>query len=226
MKVIIKRVKKKIDIKGIKKVMNELPQEFYLFLSSQYLPYRDELINILKKEKKVFLYKPRHASIEGQILGCSIEKLDKPVVVISDGLFHGEAMLLAENKVIIVDPNEWKITKTLMEKIEKIKNYTKAMQKQFYYSEKIGIIVSTKIGQEWLMLAEKVKKCIEQRYKDKKAYIFIGNNVSIDRLMDYNYIELWINTACPRIIDDAIHSSIKLINVKDFLEIEKCLENQ
>ncbi|MCD6589585.1 diphthamide synthesis protein [Candidatus Woesearchaeota archaeon] len=218
MRTIIQPVKRRVDPKGIERLIDELPEEFYMFTSSQYSYILKEIIGILEQHgKKVFLYKPKHSSKEGVITGCAIEKLDKPAIVISDGLFHGEALLLAGNNVVVINPISWSITKINKEKIERIHRHIEAMKKKLLEAREIGIIISLKPGQNWVKLGEEIEKKL--REKGKNTYLFITNNIDLDRLIDYNFIDIWINTACPRIIDDVVERGINLINLRDVMSV-------
>ena len=64
--------------------------------------------------------------------------------------------------------------------------------------KEIGIIVSTKPGQERLKKAFDLKK----RIKDKNCYIFAADTINPAEFDNFNFIECWINTACPRFADD------------------------
>ena len=73
-----------------------------------------------------------------------------------------------------------------------------------------GILVSTKTGQFNYALGEKIKKKLEKH--GKKAYIFSGAELSPDRLLGYK-VDAWVNTACPRIVDD--HYEKQVINPEE-----------
>ncbi len=227
MKVAIFPIRRRIDVRGIVQIVSELPEEFYLFASSQYLNYLEEIKSMLEnKGKKVLLTKLPHAAQEGHIVGCSIKKLDKPAVVISDGLFHGEALLFSNNigNVFIVNPVSWTLTKIHKEKINKIKKRIEAMKKKYLESKNIGLIVSTKPGQNYMDLVLQVADQLQK--KGKNPYIFLTNTLDLNRLIDYCFIDLWINTACPRILDDIIHTTIPLINLVDILPLIEDLPHE
>ena len=75
--------------------------------------------------------------------------------------------------------------------MEKKKN---AKLAKYYSSENIGILVSTKPGQEELRLAKSFARTC-----GKNAYIFIDNHLDISKLEDFPDIDYWVNTACPRL---------------------------
>ena len=65
---------------------------------------------------------------------------------------------------------------------------------------------------------------LEKRYADKKFYYFIDNVVSFDQLENFNFIEVWVNTACPRVgFDDQEKFAKGVINLNDALMAEDIL---
>jgi diphthamide synthase subunit DPH2 len=51
---------------------------------------------------------------------------------------------------------------------------------------------------------------LEKKYSDKKFYYFICDTLDFSELENFNFIECWLNTMCPRVIED-----ISVLNVED-----------
>jgi len=66
---------------------------------------------------------------------------------------------------------------------------------QFLNSEKIGILISTKPGQENLKKALSLKN----KLKNKKSYFFLADEIDTRQFENFSDINAWINTACPRL---------------------------
>ena len=82
---------------------------------------------------------------------------------------------------------------------------------KFLSSKTIGLLVSTKIGQEskaYLKIAEKIEKI------NKNVYIFLTDNIDVREFDNFNYIDFWVNTACFGLGLD----SLGVINLQDILE--------
>ncbi|HIQ51189.1 MAG TPA: hypothetical protein EYH54_04420 [Nautiliaceae bacterium] len=130
------------------------------------------------------------------LLGCESLEAD---VLVSESNFYLDNSLL-KNETIWLFDGEWK----------KIRRKSKKIEKGYLieYYEKIGIIISLKPGQNNLYLAYKIKDKL-QSY-GKKVYMFLFDNV--ENLEDFNFIELWINTACPRIEGKRIIQAYEVLN--------------
>ena len=81
----------------------------------------------------------------------------------------------------------------------------KAQLIKFHSSKEIGIIVSTKPGQNKLEEAKKLKN----KFPDKNFYFILFDNIDYNQLENFNFIEAWVNTACPRIEED-----VKVLNIE------------
>ncbi len=145
--------------------------------------------------------------IAGQILGCNAScckdlKVDS-ILFIGTGQFHPIRIAIETKKPVYVLNPATNLFHQLDPKIvEDHEKKIKAKQSQFILSDKIGIIVSTKPGQNNLKKALELKKKL-----NKESYIFLFNNVN--ELENFPDIDIWINTACSRI------ESKNIINLED-----------
>lgn len=199
-----------------------------LFSSVQFVKSLESVKKQLaEKSINALTTKAKRTAVEGQLLGCDcavdsfedkeiFDKVDA-VLYIGDGMFHPKALLLCQQDltrqkdVIVFDPIT-NSAKTLTRKdIEKQKNKYQANLLSYLSAKKIGILVSTKTGQQYLNIALELKK-----KKDKEYFIFIGDNFDLSELENFNFIDVWVNSACPRIgTDDLVNIHKPLININD-----------
>jgi 2-(3-amino-3-carboxypropyl)histidine synthase len=125
--------------------------------------------------------------------------------LIGSGKFHAINLALQNNLIYILEGN--KISKLEKEEIEKIKTKRKVARSKFLISDKIGILVSTKPGQENMKKARKLKKKLEKQ--NKEVTIFLADNINLEDLENYD-IESWVNTACPALTFDS-----RIINIDE-----------
>jgi 2-(3-amino-3-carboxypropyl)histidine synthase len=91
------------------------------------------------------------------------------------------------------------------------------MLNKFSKAKTIGILISSKPGQENLKSAEVVKEQLEK--KGKKVYMFYFDTLIPEELLNFPQIEAWVNTACPRIsIDDIERFDKPVVDAKDILK--------
>ena len=78
---------------------------------------------------------------------------------------------------------------------------------KFLNSSNVGILVSTKPGQENLKKAIELKK----KLKKKNSFLFITNNINKQEFENFSQIDSWVNTACPRMdMNDG-----EIVNIND-----------
>jgi len=178
-----------IDKSLIQQASKKLPINIALCYSIQYLSQAKEIKSLLEKNHKItkFLH----------VLGCSkpiFPKQTKAILLITDGKFHAIS-LAHESKLPVYVLNGNKLEKVSSEEIENLEKKKKVSYVKFLNAKKIGILVSTKPGQQ------NMKKAIElkNKSKDKDSYLFISNNIGENEFENFPDIESWINTACPRI---------------------------
>lgn len=215
-KILYLETRKKFNIKEIDlQKLDELPgKTISLAATVQYLSLVPLVSDYLKnKGKKIIIQKG--AFYEAHVLGCNSSAFDSKadtLLLITDGKFH------ALNNAIQLDKEIYVFNTRNLEKVERvdidrIKAKKLAAIKRFLSSEEVGILVSTKLGQNF-PAAEKLKKKIQKL--GKKAYILESDNINIAELENFG-LPIYINTACYGLgLDDS-----KIVNLQDVLQYLK-----
>jgi len=178
----------------------KLPKKVGLVTTIQFLGQLEKVKNYLEKNHEVF--------IGGQVLGCdasSAKKISSKVdafLYIGSGEFHPLRVLIETGKkVIIANPISGEVGELSDAEIKEIEKKVLGKYNKFLHAKKIGILVSTKPGQYNLDKAFALKESL-----DEEGFIFIGDEIRVNELEDFNDIDFWVNTACPRIEDRNIIS--------------------
>jgi 2-(3-amino-3-carboxypropyl)histidine synthase len=116
---------------------------------------------------------------------------------LTQGKFHVINLYTQSNEIFITEGNS--IKKVPLEEINKIRAKRKSALIKFLSAEKVGILVSTKPGQENLEKAMKLTEKLNSQ--GKKSYIFLANNLDIAQFENFQ-IDSWVNTACPGLAFD------------------------
>jgi len=185
-------------------LFNKLPKNLAIAYSMQYKQLAISIKKILVKNHKITFFT--------QTLGCSSPKISKQtqaILLVSDGKFHAVSLAYETNIPIFLYNNN-RIEQISQKEIDKLKQNKKASYVKYLSSNNIGVLISTKPGQQ------KLKKAIELKNKlNKKIYFFISNNINLGEFENFPQIQSWINTACPRM--DFAHDS-RIINLNDLQE--------
>ncbi|RMF07083.1 hypothetical protein D6764_00645 [Candidatus Woesearchaeota archaeon] len=212
--------KAKSRIKIPKNVLDELPQRIGLFTTVQFVESLQGIKEQIEKTgREVLLLRPPHSVREGQLLGCGIKKFDESIdafLFVGDGRFHPLTLLLRNNqKVICYDPFTKKKSELTKKDVEYALKREKAGYVKFLSSKRVGVLISTKPGQNRRNLAKKLK----EHFPDKKFYYFLFDQLNFAELENFPFVECWVNTACPRIMIDDIRKFRKpVINIEALLE--------
>jgi 2-(3-amino-3-carboxypropyl)histidine synthase len=142
----------------------------------------------------------------GQVLGCNfsapkaVTENVEQVVYIGEGNFHPLGIAMSTGKeVIVIDP-EMNETRDIAEFKDRILRQRHAVITDLETASSFGILVSSKVGQNRLGLALKMKDLLES--KGKKAVTFNLDNLNPDYLIGLE-VDAFVSVACPRIaIDD------------------------
>jgi len=179
--------KLKANKSKILEISKQLPNNIAIAYSIQFKDLANKIKQILSKNHNI-------NSIT-QVLGCSKPKFSKQtqaILLIGSGKFH--AISLAQiTKLPIYILERDNLYKISDKDIEQFKQKQKAAYLKFLNANKVGILISTKLGQQNLKQAINIKK----KLKEKKSYLFITNNINTSEFENFE-IDSWINTACLR----------------------------
>ncbi len=202
------------EIRLPKDLISELPEKIILASTVQFV---ENLVEVKRKleayKKEVYFFKGIHGRYSGQILGCDNFKVSSGAdafLYIGDGEFHPKALLVNEKPVFCFNHYSGEVKRLGRKEWEELKLKKKAGLMKLGSANNIGIVISTKEGQKEMQgKADELKKklCGE----GKKVYLFLCDEIKEDKLKDFNFIDCWINTACPRISDDVN----EMVNLKD-----------
>jgi 2-(3-amino-3-carboxypropyl)histidine synthase len=151
----------------------------------------------------------RHA---GQILGCSFSAARETgcseILYVGTGLFHPEGIQLATgSRVIALDPF---LGTAAPVSAERLKRRRFALLEKARGAERIGILLSTKSGQQRLALARRLAGLSE------KAVLVLMCEVSPGELMNLGF-DCYVNTACPRLAyDDQLRFPVPVLSPPEF----------
>jgi 2-(3-amino-3-carboxypropyl)histidine synthase len=203
-------VKIRLDIPQSKilEISRKLPKNIIIAYSMQYKEIAQEIKEVLSKTKKII-------SII-QVLGCSKPKIKgntQAILLLSSGKFHAISLAYETKTPVYLLENNFNLNKISKKEIEIFEKKQKGSYIKFLNSKKVGILISTKPGQENLKEAIDLQK----KLKDKKSYLFISNDLNINEFENF-YLNSWINTACPRL--DMLDTSI--INISNLSNRKHC----
>lgn len=172
-----------------------------------------------------------NAIMAGQVLGCRADasrllskKLDA-FLYVGSGEFHPiEVALVSGKPVFCWNPLTQKFGELDPVTIQKYQKRVIGAVNKFYHAKNVGILVSTKRGQNNNMITsptlrnklDPVNQILE-RNDGKKYYLFAFNTLDRNELENYPFIDVWLNLACSRIFDDDMKN---LVNWQDIVRHE------
>ncbi|MFA6461776.1 MAG: diphthamide synthesis protein [Candidatus Woesearchaeota archaeon] len=210
------KYKGKVEIPS--KVISTLPGKIVLAMPVQFLEFQAKIKEQLESSgKKVILFKSKHGLYPGQILGCDIFKFNgnyDAFLYVGDGKFHPTALLYENEKpVYCYNPFTQKLEVYDQIYLEKVKQRKQGQLVKFLNSQMVGILVTTKPGQNQSKGVELLREKLEKA--GKQVFIFLADEINFGSLENFNFIEVWINSACPRIVED-----FKCLNLSDLSKLK------
>ena len=204
--------KVKINKQKIIGISKKLPKNIAIAYSIQYKDIAEQIKPILRNHKITKFI---------QVLGCSkpiLPKSTQAILLIGNARFHATS-LAYETKLPVYLLDHFNFSKISKKDIEILEKKQKASFVRFLHADKVGILVSTKPGQQNLKKAiEFNKKMSRSGYpktwnsRAKKSYLFISNNINPQEFENFG-LNSWVNTACPR-MDMADNSIINIRSLK------------
>jgi len=201
--------------------IEKLPKKIALFTTINYMDSLDKIKKQLEENKReVLILKTKHTKYKGQLLGCNIEPWTDnefdAFLYFGDGMFHPKALLLKNEKEVFVYNPLTEESKIMTKKdIEKWEKQKKGAYSVFLSSKNIGVLVTTKFGQSNL----KKSKLLKKQFPEKKFYFLLDNTFNYTEMEDFNFIECFVNSACPRIVyEDFSKFEKPVINIDDVLK--------
>jgi len=199
------------EIKNFEELSKRIPKEIGLVCIIQYIDFFKKIEKMLKERGYIVYTKEPY-----YVLGCNVGAANLPVrdiVLVGNGKFHAlEIVRRYGKRVFVYDPISGFIE--IYEKFNK--NKIIYLLEELKNVNTVGIILSIKPGQYYY---SRLKKIME-KLKDKKIYLFIGDKIDLNSLMNFPYIDFWIINACPRILDDILENNIKALTADVILEEE------
>lgn len=202
------------------RLLTILPDKIALFTTVQFVQQLDSMKQQLEHAgKQVVVFKTRNTRYAGQLYGCNIDEFKgafDAFLYVGDGLFHPKALLLKNDKpVFVYDPKTEKSQQLNHALVEKLRKQQKGAMLKFLSSKHVGVLVSTKPGQNFYRKSLKLK----EKYPDKQFYYIAANTIDFASLEDFPFIECFVNTACPRIgYDDTNKFEKPVVNLFDLIE--------
>lgn len=182
--------KRNIDKSKIEEISRRLPGNIAISYSIQFKDSAREIKEILSEKGK------HKITTFIQVLGCSKPNFPKDteaILLVSSGKFHAISLAF-ETKIPVYIFDNYKLEKVSEEEVGKLDKKQKGVYMRFLNSDNVGILISTKPGQENLKESIDFKNSLNV----KKAYLFINNSINLNEFENFPSIESWINTACPR----------------------------
>lgn len=184
-----------------------------LVTTAQHTHLLDEMkAALLKKGIKAFSAKGSRGCVEGQVLGCAfsaarIEGINE-ILFVGTGIFHPLGIQLATcHRVVALDPFTREIQEVNAERFLRRRH---ALIEKARAAGSIGLLVSTKSGQERYRLAR------EMALHSRNAVIILMREISPDELENLGF-PAYVNFACPRLsYDDQVRFPAPVITPQEF----------
>ncbi|MFH0869255.1 MAG: 2-(3-amino-3-carboxypropyl)histidine synthase subunit 1/2 [archaeon] len=220
MKIMFVEAKAKLDDLRLDRALIALAdfEKVCLVATVQFLHLFPQVRSVFERAgKTVLIGKPSlHASKEGQILGCDASAVPEEadaVLYIGTGEFHPLGIAV-QKPVFALNPFTGAVERVSEKDIRKMQLQQQARIAKFNEAAVVGILTTTKPGQNEVQRSvTDLKKEIEKL--GKKAFVFIGDSFSPQELENFPQIDVWVNTACPRIVDDLKMYKKTIVNANE-----------
>lgn len=222
MKVVHVEARLKAKFKIPKSFLEKLPEKVAVFTTIQLMNSLEDIVSQIEETgRKAIVLKTGHTRHKGQILGCNVQNFQKyadqdfdAFVYIGDGFFHPKALVWKneDKQVHVYNPFTDKEYLLDDEDIKRDRKKYNAALSNFYMARNVGVLVTTKPGQMLLKRAMELR----DEYPDKNFYFFIENTLDFSMLDDFPFIDVFVNSMCPRVpFEDQKNISKPVVNLED-----------
>jgi len=190
--------------------LGELPGSVGLVTTAQHLHHLPRIKRFLEeKGVKVVLGKAGgRVERDAQVLGCSFAAARRAardveaLLYIGTGDFHPLGIALSTGRRTLALDLERGELRSMSELAERMLRKRFALIAKAESATRFGVIIGLRQGQRRIGLALKAKRLIEAR--GRKAWLLALREITPESLLPYLSLQVFVNTACPRVsIDDA-----------------------
>jgi 2-(3-amino-3-carboxypropyl)histidine synthase len=222
MKVVHVPAKLQADVELPEELLERLPDRVAVFTTIQLIDNLEDFTEQIEDTgRETVVLKTGHTRNKGQILGCNVQPWQEysdidfeDFVYIGDGMFHPRALMWKNKDKKVHGYNPFNETTYTIDsgEVERIRKQYHAAISTFHLKDKIGVLVTTKPGQMLLRRAME----LQDEYPEKEFFYFVDNTYDFSMLDDFNFVDVWVNTACPRIsFEDSIKMEAPIVNMED-----------
>ncbi len=162
---------------------------------------------LIRAGKTVMVGDAGRLNYSGQVVGCdygnakSIAEDVEGFLFIGGGRFHALGLALSTSKpTVVADPYE-KRAYSIEEEAQKIQKQRWASIQEVQKAKTFAVLVGLKPGQKRLEEALIIREKLEKAGRD--AYIFAIREITPETVMNFQTVDAYVNTACPRASIDA-----------------------
>jgi 2-(3-amino-3-carboxypropyl)histidine synthase len=179
---------------------------------------------LVRAGKTVIVGDAGRMSYPGQVSGCdysNVKSIADDVEVflfIGGGRFHALGVALSTSKpTLIADPYEKRVY-SINAEAQKILKQRWACVEEAKRAKTFGVLIGLKVGQRRFDEALKIKEIA--RRNGKQAFLFAIREILPEALMEFPQVDVYVNTACPRVSLDAPSKFLKpVLNVNEFMVV-------
>jgi len=130
-------------------------------------------------------------------------------------------LLLGSSKdVFIYNPFSKEFRKLPHSEVAAVKKHEKVALTKFLHADRIGVLLSVKTGQIGVQAYLKQIYSLEKKFPDKKFYYLAFDTLDFSQLENFTFVDVFVNTACTRLIDDYAKFPKPIVNIEQILKLK------